>query len=90
MLLVNSIEEFPVQLFLFLPQREKKEILSSISYAFWWYMLTFTLQSPKPRSFLLNFTEIRWLWKLFAFSPETYVNHRWPNLLSSHQSQFWL
>lgn len=54
MLLVNSIEKIPVQLFLFLPQRDKKEILSSICYTSWWYLLTFTLQSPKPRSFLLN------------------------------------
>lgn len=30
MLLVNYIEKLPVQLILFLPQRDKKEILSSI------------------------------------------------------------
>lgn len=54
MLLAISIEKFPVQLFLFLPQRDKKEILSSICYTSQWYMLTFTLQSPKPRSSLLN------------------------------------
>lgn len=47
-LLANTIEKFPVQLFLFLSQMNKKEILSSISYTFLRYMLAFTLERPKP------------------------------------------
>lgn len=53
-LLLKSRGKSPGQFFLFLPQKHKKERCSFVCWTSGWHMLTFILQIPKPRSFLLN------------------------------------